>query len=275
MSSVIVREPTPAESHGSHSSITSPPPSITGVPIRGGLIARDRENTPPIPTPAEKAPSTKTAVPGAKYAPTGDSKGIPINRAGQRIDRRLRAPTTQEQERFEARIKYRKLCNEHHLRATCYVYNCKYDHDELDPEMRNTLRYVARRIPCSQGMKCRRGDCYYGHQCPWGSDACTNYKVRVFFFSCPPSPPKLNKIIVWLHQGRHARCYRPRDRQIRTSCSGLRSERASPVVCCKLRETHRDCWDIFVDIKAVASVMRTRKSSHFQKKNILCYGIRG
>lgn len=188
MSPALVRTPTPAESQGSQSSLTSPPLSITALSIRGASISKDKENVAPTSKAADKAPSAKIAAPTAKHAPTGDSKGIPINRAGQRIDRRLRAPTTQEQERFEARIKYRKLCNEHHLRATCHVYNCKYDHDDLDSEMRNTLRYVARRIPCSQGMKCRRGDCYYGHQCPWGSSDCTNYKVRYsicnHFFPC-------------------------------------------------------------------------------------------
>lgn len=164
----IHREPTPAESYASHSSITSPPASVVSVPLR--TISN---------VPAEKIPSTKVAA-SVTHTPTGDSKGIPINRAGQRIDRRLRQPSTVEQERFEARIRYRKLCNEHHLRDNCYQYNCKYDHDELDAEMKNTLRYVARRIPCTSGMKCRRGDCYYGHQCPWGNDNCSNVKVCCF-----------------------------------------------------------------------------------------------
>lgn len=111
----------------------------------------------------------------SKQPPAGNSKtGIPINRAGQRIDRRMQIPTTQDQERFEARIRYRKLCNEHHLRDNCYQYNCKYDHDPIDPNLMNTLRYKARGIPCQSGMKCRRLDCYYGHHCPWGADACTN-----------------------------------------------------------------------------------------------------
>jgi hypothetical protein len=168
IATTITREPTPAESYASHSSMTSPPPSVAALPLRGITNV-----------PADKLPTTKVAAPAAQ-APTGDSKGIPINRAGQRIDRRLRQPTTVEQERFEARIKYRKLCNEHHLRHNCYQYNCKYDHDDLDAEMKNTLRYVARRIPCSTGMKCRRGDCYYGHQCPWGNDNCSNVKVCHF-----------------------------------------------------------------------------------------------
>ena len=167
----IYREPTPAESYVTHSSITSPAPSAASVPLR--TISN---------VPVDKVPATKVAAP-VTHAPTGDSKGIPINRAGQRIDRRLRQPSTVEQERFEARIRYRKLCNEHHLRDNCYQYNCKYDHDDLDAEMKNTLRYVARRIPCTSGMKCRRADCYYGHQCPWGNDNCSNVKVCCFKLS--------------------------------------------------------------------------------------------
>ena len=173
----IVREPTLAENYASHSSMTSPPSSVSALPVRGSSIPKDAENIPPkLPTLATK---TAQVIPSTtpSHVPTGDSKGIPINRAGQRIDRRLRQPSTMEQERFEARIRYRKLCNEHHLRSNCYQYNCKYDHDPLDAEMRNTLRYVARRIPCAAGMKCRRADCYFGHQCPWGNDDCSNIKV--------------------------------------------------------------------------------------------------
>lgn len=203
----ITRERTPAESYTSHSSITSPPLSVAALPLRSV------DNSP-----AEKAPTTKVAAPAAR-APTGDSKGIPINRAGQRIDRRLRQPTTMEQERFEARIKYRKLCNEHHLRSNCYQYNCKYDHDDLDAEMKNTLRYVARRIPCSSGMKCRRGDCYYGHQCPWGNDNCSNVKVG-HLLVCE-AHEATDSITVRLPPERHARCYRFRNCQIRACCTSL------------------------------------------------------
>lgn len=207
IASAIVREPTPAESYASRSSRTSPPPSVSGLPIRGNSVVS-----------AEKPPATKSAV-SATHTPTGDSKGIPINRAGQRIDRRLRQPSTMEHERFEARIRYRKLCNEHHLRNNCFQYNCKYDHDELDAEMKNTLRYVARRIPCSSGMKCRRGDCYYGHQCPWGNDNCSNVKVCSLYGWRISAASDFTA--VRFYPKRHARCDRFRDCQIRASCPGL------------------------------------------------------
>lgn len=211
MAPTISREPTPAESYASHVSMTSASPSVTALPLR--TVSSN--------VPVQKTPATKVAGPVAApvtHAPTGDSKGIPINRAGQRIDRRLRQPTTVEQERFEARIRYRKLCNEHHLRSNCYQYNCKFDHDDLDAEMKNTLRYVARRIACSSGMKCRRGDCYYGHQCPWGNDNCSNVKVHPLMSYKPVEP---DIIIVRIYPERHARRYRSRDCQVRACCAGL------------------------------------------------------
>ena len=111
--------------------------------------------------------SSNSSVTQADGPPPGDPRGIPVNRSGQRIDRPMRQPSTQEQERFDARISYRKLCNEHLLRSACKQYYCKYDHDPLDAEMEHTLRYKARGIACVSGMSCRQGDCYYGHHCPW------------------------------------------------------------------------------------------------------------
>lgn len=109
---------------------------------------------------------------------TGDAKiGVPVNRLGQRIDKRLQQPPQSELERFDDRILNRKLCNTEHLTtAGCYAYNCKYDHDSIDEKMKQTLKYKARSIPCTAGTGCRKKDCFYGHQCPWGADRCTNSK---------------------------------------------------------------------------------------------------
>jgi hypothetical protein len=135
-----------------------------------------------------KATTPPTEVAHAKPPPTapshtanggtgGEAKtGIPINRYGQRIDLKLRVPTQADIDKFEDRIYRRKLCNEHHLRDNCESYGCKYDHDPIDATMKNTLRHKARSIPCAQGSKCRRQDCFYGHQCPWGNNACGNTK---------------------------------------------------------------------------------------------------
>jgi hypothetical protein len=139
--------------------------NVTTPTVKGQSESITKTNTP-----IENQPSKTTGN------STADVKGIPINRAGQRIDRRMQTPSTQQLEQFEARIRYRKLCNEHHLRDNCYQYNCKYDHDPIDAALKNTLRYKARAIPCQAGMKCRRLDCYYGHQCPWGNESCTNPK---------------------------------------------------------------------------------------------------
>ena len=115
-------------------------------------------------------------------AATGDSKtGIPVNRAGQRVDRRLQAPSSTDLDRFEERINNQKLCNTYHLTsAGCYSYNCKYDHEPIDDKMRHTLKYKARSIPCTTGHKCRKAECFYGHQCPWGRDKCTNGKCAFY-----------------------------------------------------------------------------------------------
>lgn len=109
---------------------------------------------------------------------TGDAKnGIPVNRLNQRIDKRLQQPTQAELDRFDERIMGQKLCNTEHLTtAGCYAYNCKYDHEPIDEKMKHTLKYKARSIPCAAGSGCRKKDCFYGHQCPWGSERCTNSK---------------------------------------------------------------------------------------------------
>jgi len=135
------------------------------------VISPVKEAAVPIPIRSSQRPKTvsssSSSVTQADGPTPGDPRGIPVNRSGQRIDRPMRQPTTLEQERFEARISYKKLCNEHLLRNACKQYYCKYDHDPLDAEMEHTLRYKARGIACVNGMACRQADCYYGHHCPW------------------------------------------------------------------------------------------------------------
>lgn len=150
----------------SYSSVANTAPAGISLPLRAA--------TAPSPQPFVATPAPAASAAAAKA--TGDPKGIPVNRSGQRVDLRLKQPSTTDIEKFEARISYRKLCNEHHLRGNCYQYNCKFDHDPIDDAMRNTLRYKARSLPCQSGMRCRRKDCYFGHQCPWGNDSCSNPK---------------------------------------------------------------------------------------------------
>ncbi|KIX06386.1 uncharacterized protein Z518_04362 [Rhinocladiella mackenziei CBS 650.93] len=167
---------TPAAIMSNCSSHSGPPEMVPLVPGTSNTNTPPRPNSP---TPPAKAAKPKPAVAGPLPAVNGTSEaktGIAINRHGQRIDLKIREPTGAELDKFERRISHRKLCNEHHLRDNCESYNCKYDHDPIDAVMKNTLRYKARSIPCTQGWKCRRQDCFYGHQCPWGNSKCGNPK---------------------------------------------------------------------------------------------------
>lgn len=174
-------------------------PSFDGVNAESRVAGyAEAELTPPvsrtsssISVPPGLAPiSASVGIPTIAKSPTPPSEkptaaldvktGIPINRSGQRIDLKLRTPTTAELTQFEARIKVRKLCNEHHLRDNCEAYNCRFDHQRIDANTKNTLRYKARSIPCSYGAKCRMRDCFYGHICPWASNGgdCGNHKCQ-------------------------------------------------------------------------------------------------
>ncbi len=171
-------ELTPTASRSSQSSNTGPSGLTPLAPLTLNTKSAAQLTSPPPPPPPPPPPAevakTKPVITSDR---TGEGKsGIPINRFGQRIDWKLRVPTTAEMEEFERRIVRRKLCNEHHLRDNCESYNCKYDHGPIDAGMKNTLRYKARSIPCTQGSKCRRQDCFYGHQCPWGNNNCGNLK---------------------------------------------------------------------------------------------------
>ncbi|EXJ89669.1 hypothetical protein A1O3_02736 [Capronia epimyces CBS 606.96] len=179
---------TPSASRSSYSSVSGPPGLTPLMPLSTNNKPANhvRSPTPPAeivskpPVKPQIQPQPQPQVAQVHNGPNGASEtkpGIPINRQGQRIDLKMRMPTTSEMERFEERISQRrKLCNEHHLRDNCESYNCKYDHDPIDASMRNTLRYKARSIPCAHGSKCRRQDCFYGHQCPWGNNSCGNLK---------------------------------------------------------------------------------------------------
>lgn len=147
------------------SSSISVPPGLAPVSASVGIPTMAKSPTPPVEKPT---------------APLDVKTGIPINRSGQRVDLRLRVPTSAELTQFEVRIKVRKLCNEHHLRDNCEAYNCRFDHQRIDANMKNTLRYKARSIPCSYGPRCRIRDCFYGHICPWGNNGgdCGNPKCQ-------------------------------------------------------------------------------------------------
>lgn len=164
-----------------HSESIAPNPGTTwsNVTAAGAarLSARSVNTSPTINTSTPSFEPVRVA-----QSATGDSKtGIPVNRLGQRIDRPLRQPTQAELDRFEHRIQERKLCNTEHLTTIgCFAYNCKFDHNEIDAPMKHTLKYKARSIACTGGSKCRKSECFYGHQCPWGADQCTNSKCAFY-----------------------------------------------------------------------------------------------
>ncbi|KIX96933.1 uncharacterized protein Z520_07047 [Fonsecaea multimorphosa CBS 102226] len=169
---------TPANSRSSFSSNSVPQAStpLAALPLNTNTRtpSQPKASTPPTEV-AKPKPATQAHAALINGMQDGKS-GIPVNRLGQRIDLKMRIPTTAEMEKFEDRIARRKLCNEHHLRDNCESYNCRYDHEPIDAAMKNTLRYKARSIACTQGSKCRRMDCVYGHQCPWGNNNCGNPK---------------------------------------------------------------------------------------------------
>ena len=126
------------------------------------------------PTAQAFAKTTTTPPPISGEAPhTGPvskahtaKSGIPVNKSGQRVDLKIAAPSSAVQKKLDERIARQKLCNEHHLRNTCMATACRFDHYPMEPAMLDALRVKARSIACTQGSKCRRLDCYYGHQCP-------------------------------------------------------------------------------------------------------------
>lgn len=165
----------------SQSSESTPTPATTWSTVTASAARLPARSTTTSPTTLYA--STAVFEPARiSQSATGDFKtGIPVNRLGQRVDRPLRNPSQAELDRFEARIADRKLCNTEHLTtAGCFAYNCKFDHSEIDAPMKHTLKYKARSIACTGGSKCRKLECFYGHQCPWGADQCTNSKCAFY-----------------------------------------------------------------------------------------------
>ena len=99
-----------------------------------------------------------------------DPTAVPVNRAGERVDRKLTPISNSDMKRFEETAKAKKFCNEFYLRGKCYRSNnnaCPYRHDKMEATMLLALRYVARKHPCQFGLRCRRANCYNGHICPF------------------------------------------------------------------------------------------------------------
>lgn len=183
---------TPTYTPNSPRTTRIPSPDIisqTSAESSGAVISRQSSTTTAtnsIPwatvTASRPRPNTSISSKSVTSEPQASKTGIPVNRFGQRIDRKITVPTTADIDRFEDRIRNkRKMCNSHHLSANgCYSYNCPFDHGQIDKGIKDTLRYKARSIPCGTGSGCRKADCYYGHQCLWGNNSCSNPKCAFY-----------------------------------------------------------------------------------------------
>lgn len=98
-------------------------------------------------------------------------KSIHLNKNDERIDSALPKVPEGAEERFRDRTRIKKLCNNFQLQGQCTLYDCRYDHDPVDPELLLVLRKQCRRLPCVTGWRCRSFDCFYGHVCPHGECA--------------------------------------------------------------------------------------------------------
>ncbi|KAL9591470.1 MAG: hypothetical protein Q9179_007692 [Wetmoreana sp. 5 TL-2023] len=135
---------------------TTPPPSIT-PPLSKSPKPSTWAST--IGT-ASAAPAVELATP-EKTRPRQPQGGIPRNSEGQRID----PPLTTSQV-LVAKLKARKLCNNHYLGGYCPYPDCIHDHDaKLNDKELTALRYVARMAPCKWGIYCDDTECFSGHQC--------------------------------------------------------------------------------------------------------------
>ena len=89
---------------------------------------------------------------------------VPVNKLGSRIDTALPRPTNDEWDAFLSRVGRQKLCNKHYLAQRCHGH-CMFDHSEADASVINSLRHIARTVPCPRRGRCRDPDCFHGHMC--------------------------------------------------------------------------------------------------------------
>ncbi|KAF1986582.1 hypothetical protein K402DRAFT_454224 [Aulographum hederae CBS 113979] len=94
-----------------------------------------------------------------------DQGRIPVNRSGHRLDTYLDPPSRTQERRFTDRTYQQKLCNAYHLENTCDANPCKYDHTDIDDDLRYVLRYMHQKFPCPRGGACRVRNCLKGHIC--------------------------------------------------------------------------------------------------------------
>ncbi|EUC43835.1 hypothetical protein COCMIDRAFT_99779 [Bipolaris oryzae ATCC 44560] len=90
---------------------------------------------------------------------------VPVNKNLQRLDPHYPQPSAQDWKVYNTHFHKAKPCNAFHLEGSCTSYDCKFDHSELDAQVRRVLEYVVKRTPCPRKSGCRREHCIFGHLC--------------------------------------------------------------------------------------------------------------
>ncbi|KAL8827583.1 MAG: hypothetical protein Q9170_006958 [Blastenia crenularia] len=102
-----------------------------------------------------------TPTPTVSYPMT--SEEIPRNRYGQRID----PPVVYDKEVVN-KVRSLKLCNVHFLRRDCAYDPCTHSHKyKITKNELQSLKTLARMVPCFYGSECDDPKCIYGHRCPF------------------------------------------------------------------------------------------------------------
>lgn len=92
----------------------------------------------------------------------------PINKLGQRLDIFFPHPNAAARKEFYDRFPAgtKQPCNWHLLSKNCRnTAPCPYDHSDVTQNILLYRRFQTSIIPCANGSKCRRADCFYGHLC--------------------------------------------------------------------------------------------------------------
>jgi hypothetical protein len=112
----------------------------------------------------------------AVFGPIGPGQ-IYVNARKQRVDAPLSKPSNgawnsfdRKKTAWKARGK-RGPCNQHLLLNQCPLMaeTCSFFHERLSGSEMLVQKTILRGQACEFGSRCRRPDCYYGHQC-----VCTN-----------------------------------------------------------------------------------------------------
>ncbi|KAK7735678.1 hypothetical protein SLS53_007419 [Cytospora paraplurivora] len=153
-------------------------PSTSGYPQRNSKITRAWRNGSDLnDAPNDTTLTTPQGAPGKTYLqqidiisklPTKNDIPdgyIPVNSDQQRLDAYIPTPTNESEQRLKARSAVKRLCNAKQLAGSCNNPDCEYDHSPLDEDLKPTLEWLARSLPCPKREGCRKAACLFGHVC--------------------------------------------------------------------------------------------------------------